>query len=486
MKKFNVVTTHEVIGSVAPEIYGGFVEHLGRNVYGGVYDPEDPTADENGFRRDVLKCIRELDMPLTRYPGGCYTDTWRWEDGVGPRELRPVRLDAAWMQKEPNTFGLDEFVRWARMAGTEPVVTLNLSTRGIQEAEELWEYCNFPGGTALSDRRIRNGAEKPHNIRYWCLGNEQYGTWEVGHKNAADYAKLARETAKLLKMHDRDLKIILCGNPYDMDWNRTVLSECYMYVDFISLHELFNNKLPRADYFRKVDAFGEKIREIAVCCEIERKRRNTDKRLKISVVEWIVWNLDRTRRPGEEWTVGAHLLEQNYTMLDALEEGSIFSLFHNNADVVGMACVAQSINVIAPIRTEKNGVLWKQCIYDIFRLNSRYGRGRALRCFVESDDFGQDPAPAVSVIHDPAANTLTYFITVRSPDEIRFTAQPLQKGEGKILEAYSMHADDLSAGNGPGREILHAEKFRGARISGGALSVRLRPFSWNMIRVQLP
>lgn len=484
MKKFTVKSGRDVIGTVSPRIYGGFVEHAGRNVYGGVYDPEDPTADKNGFRNDVLACVRDLDMPITRYPGGSFTSTWRWEDGIGPQKNRPVRLDAAWQQMEPNLFGIDEFIRWARLAGTEPMITLNLCTRGILEAEALWEYCNFPGGTAISDMRIRNGFKEPHNVRYWCLGNEIFGAWEVGQKSAQEYAVLARETAKLLKQHDPDLKLVLCGTPDDMNWNRIVLDECYPYIDIISLHEFFNNTRSRAEYLRKPDIFGERIEDTAAVCEVTRHNHRKQKEIKIAVDEWVVWNFDFKKVPGEDWTVGPHLLEQDYTMLDALLAGTLLTTLQNHCDKVDLACIAQTVNVIAPIRTEKNGVLWKQSIYDVFRLNSKYGRGEALKYQAEGDDFGADPAPAVSVIRNEEDHTMTWFITVRGDDSVDFSALWEPEGKTEILEAYTMSSKDMTRTNAPGKEPLHAKKFSGIKLTDREMKAKLAPLSWNMIRIK--
>lgn len=479
MKQVRIsLSPDRAVGPVAKEIYGGFVEHLGRNVYGGVYDPGDPRADADGFREDVIEFVRELDTPVTRYPGGCYTDGWRWEDGVGPQ--RPVRLDPAWGQREPNQFGLHEFMRWARKVNTEPVLTLNLSTRGILEGMELLEYCNFPGGTELSDQRANNGDPEPFNIRYWCLGNELYGRWEIGHKSAEQYAWLAGETAKAMRMLDPSVKFIFCGSPNDMDWNRTVLESCYDYVDFLSLHEVFNIKGGSpAEYLRSVDRFAARIAKAADVCESVRLLKGSGKRVKISVDEWIVWDFDRRTDPAEKWTVGPHLLEQDYTILDTLVTGEIFSMFHNFADTVALACIAQSVNVIAPIRTAPGGVSWKQGIFHPFRLTSRYGRGTALKVDAEGDLYA-------SAVWNAEENTLALFLVNRNlTDELPLTVELEKLDASEVVEATSLHCEDLDAVNTPDEEVLKPQALPDVALAGKTLTATLPPLSWNMIRIKL-
>jgi alpha-N-arabinofuranosidase len=469
----------EVVGEIAPEIYGGFVEHLGRNVYGGIYLPEDPTADADGFRKDVMGLIKELNTPITRYPGGCYTDTWCWEDCVGPD--RPVRLDLAWEQKEPNTFGLHEFMRWARKVNTEPVITLNLSTRGIIEAGQLLEYCNFPGGTELSDRRRQNGADKPFNIRYWCLGNELYGDWEIGRKSAEQYGWLARETAKMMRKMDPEIKLILCGSPYDMEWNRTVLTYCYEYVDFISLHEVFNIQAgPTADYLRSIDGFKEKILKTAAVIEAVRLLKHSDRKVTISIDEWIIWDFDRRRRADEKWIVGPHLLEQDFTMPDALVAGELLSLFHNLADRVTMACIAQSVNVIAPIRTAPGGVSWKQSIFYPFSLTSQFGRGTALNLACGHDDlYG-------SAVVNHERDELVLFLTNRNLGEELPLHVEFEAMSGRTLvDTVSLHHSDPSVFNTPEKESLRPRKLSAAALETRSLKMRLPALSWNMVRIKL-
>ncbi|MDD5728666.1 MAG: alpha-L-arabinofuranosidase C-terminal domain-containing protein [Victivallales bacterium] len=479
MEKINItINGKHNIGEVAKEIYGGFVEHLGRNVYGGVFDPDDPTADSDGQRTDVISLIRELNTPVTRYPGGCYTDNWYWEDGVGTD--RPMRLDGAWKQKEPNTFGLHEFMRWTKKVGTEAVITLNLSTRGIFEAVQLLEYCNFPGNTELSNRRRKNGAEQPFNIRYWCLGNELHGSWETGQRSAKQYAWLARETAKAMKKIDPEVKLIVCGNPSDMEWNRIVLDCCYPYIDFISLHELFRFRTTTLEYLASVDVFEDKVVQTAEVIEAIRLLKRSDKQVKISIDEWIIWDCDRRRRDDEEWVVGPHLLEQDFTMPDTIVAGELLSLFHNLADRVTLACIAQSVNVIAPIRTAPGGVSWKQGLFYPFSLASNFGRGTALKM-----DFDHNDLRGSAILNHERAE-LVLFLINRNLDEAMLPELVIDDPEVKtVIDAVSLKHPDLKCFNTPGNEVLKPEPLEKVELYKQKLLVELPPLSWNMIRIKL-
>ena len=180
------------IGPADRRLFGSFVEHMGRCVYGGIYEPGHPSADSRGLRRDVLELTRELGVSVVRYPGGNFVSGYRWEDGVGPVGDRPRRLDLAWKTIETNAFGLDEFMTWAAEAGVEPMMAVNLGTRGRPGGLDLLEYANHPGGTELSDLRRKHGAEDPYGVRLWCLGNEMDGPWQVGHKTADEYGRARR------------------------------------------------------------------------------------------------------------------------------------------------------------------------------------------------------------------------------------------------------------------------------------------------------
>lgn len=459
----------KAIGEVSPLIYGGFIEHLGRNVYGGVYDPEDPTADEDGFRKDVIAAMKELAVPCFRYPGGCFTDLWRWEEGVGPRAERPVRLDPAWRQKETNEFGLDEFMKWLGKVGADPILCLNLSTQGAAEAQRLWEYCNFPGGTTMSDRRRKNGREKPYGVRYWCLGNEIWGPWEIGHRPADRYGVDAREAAKAIKTFDAEAKTILSGSD-GPDWNETALSIAWEYVDYLSIHQMFNRKrmLP---FVRCADRLTRSIKRAAATCEKVRLAKKSEKRVPLAVDEYIFWDGDRRYRAGEDWTKGRHCLEQDYNLRDAVVMGDVMTVFHNHADVVKIACIAQSVNALAPVRTEKGGVLWRQTTFDPIRYASAYGRGTALRLKTEGNEADDVHASVVR----RADGSLAVFLVNRGEKEHDFSL--VAPGKWRVAESREI-AGDPEAVNSPSAQPVRARPTDDVAVGKDGFSVSLKPCSW--------
>ena len=315
---------------VSHRLFGTLVEHMGRCVYGGIYEPGHPSADEHGFRADVLELVREIGFTTARYPGGNFVSGYRWEDGVGPAEERPVRLDPAWHSVETNRFGLHEMAAWAELAGVEIVEAVNLGTRGLQEAADLLEYANHPGGTALSELRRAHGASEPLGIRTWCLGNEMDGPWQVGHKTADEYGRLAAETARLMRMVDPGVELVAAGSSgRDMatfgSWERTVLQETAGLVDHLSLHAYYHERDGDVASFLAsgvgLDRFVEEVGEIIdeVCADLEPQDRP-----RISVDEWNVWYQDRWNDVDKQvleagpWQEAPRLLEDEYNVTDGI------------------------------------------------------------------------------------------------------------------------------------------------------------------------
>ena len=238
------IDKHFQVSKIDKRIYGSFIEHLGRAVYGGIYQPGSTLSDEQGFRKDTLELVKELGIPVVRYPGGNFVSGYRWEDGVGPKENRPQRLDLAWHVVETNQFGLNEFADWTKKAESEVMMAVNLGTRGVQEAMDILEYCNMDTDTHFSKLRKQHGYDQPHGIKLWCLGNEMDGPWQIGHKTADEYGRLANETAKVMKWMDPSIELVLCGSsssgmPTFAQWEATVLDHCYENVDYLSLHNYY-------------------------------------------------------------------------------------------------------------------------------------------------------------------------------------------------------------------------------------------------------
>jgi alpha-N-arabinofuranosidase len=487
------------IAEVDPRLYGSFVEHVGRVVYGGLYEPGHPTADRRGFRGDVLALVRELGVPVVRYPGGNFVCGYRWEDTVGPVEQRPRRLDLAWKSVEPNTFGLDEFVAWAREAGSAPMMALNLGTRGVDAALDLLEYCNHPGGSAWSDLRRRHGHPEPHGIRLWCLGNELDGPWQVGQKSAEEYGHLARETAKAMKFFDPSLELVACGSSTQKmatfpEWEATVLEQCYDYVDYLSLHTYCQNlEDDPAEFLAAsagVDAF---IRSVVSTCDHVRARKRSPRAIHLSFDEWNVWfHSVEADRGAPRWTVGPRLLEDVYTLEDALVVGCLLITLLKHADRVKIACLAQLVNAIAPIMTAPGGPAWRQTIYYPFLHASQYGRGTALDVRVEvpgyeSKKFGPVPYLEATAVED-GTGSLTVFAVNRSLTE-RMTLEMRIGGYASLdpLEHLELRGADRKAANTQDAptSVLPREVDRRPEVDGEHVRVVLSPFSWNVVRLKV-
>ena len=376
-----VVEPAFVVGALDRRLFGSFVEHMGRCVYTGIYEPGHPTADADGFREDVLALVRELGVTAIRYPGGNFVSNYDWEDGVGPKEERPRRLDLAWRAIEPNQFGTDEFVAWSRKADVQPIWAVNLGTRGIREAVDLLEYCNLPAGTALGDRRGANGSPEPHDIRIWCLGNEMDGPWQIGHKTAEEYARLAEETANAMRRVDPGLELVACGSsnagmPTFGDWERVVLERTYDLVDHISLHAYYEPRDgDQASFLAAAEEMDRMISAVIATADHVKALKRSDKELTLSFDEWNVWY--QQHFPGELGLpireVGP-LIEDTYTVDDAVVVGSLLITLLRHADRVKIACLAQLVNVIGPIRTEPGGRAWRQTIFYPFALDREVRR----------------------------------------------------------------------------------------------------------------
>jgi alpha-N-arabinofuranosidase len=501
------------IGVTDRRLFGAFVEHLGRCVYGGIFEPGHPTADERGFRRDVLELVRELGPTLMRYPGGNFVSGYNWEDGVGPPASRPRRLDLAWMSTETNRFGTNEFLAWCALAGVEPMLAVNLGTRGADAARNLVEYCNHPRGTALSDLRAAHGYPAPHAVKLWCLGNEMDGPWQMEAKTATEYGRIAVEAAKMMKWVDPSIELAACGSsgrnmPTFASWEDTVLEHAFDHVELISLHTYLNNYAgDTAAFLACSDLMDDFIEEVTAIADSVAARRRSRKRIMLSFDEWNVWY--RTRRRREErvkpgWPVAPAILEEIYTMEDALAFGGACIALLNHADRIKAACLAQLVNVIAPIMTETGGPAWRQTIFHPFAQMSRFGRGRVLRAEVDSPSYAaryfdprgeQDlyfPLPAVpylklAAVHDEDGAFLTIFglnrhLAEAMPLEVQLRAFPASS----IDLALTLHDGDLKAVNtkdDPDR--IKPTPLSEVMIEADRLLATLPPASWNVIRVKI-
>ncbi len=501
--KANVVVHRDFrVASIDPRLYSSFLEHLGRAVYGGIYEPEHPTADADGFRQDVIDLVQQLDTPYCRYPGGNFVSAYDWQDGVGPRSERPVRLDLAWRTRESNQIGVNEFVDWCKKAKTEPMLAVNLGSRGLDSARNFLEYCNHPSGTYWSDLRRKHGWEAPHNVKLWCLGNEMDGPWQVGHKSAHEYGRLADETAKAMRNFDKSLELVVCGSSHsDMktypDWEAEVLNECYDSADYISLHMYFANREKNTlNYLARTTKLDRYITTIGGVIDYIKAKKRSKKTIGISFDEWNVWyhsnQQDKDILAKNEWPDAPHLLEDVYNFEDVLQVGGILNTFIRRSDRVRIACIAQLVNVIAPIMTENGGPAWRQTIYYPFYFASKYGRGSALQIITDAPTYDCDEADDVPYLDTSAVlsddgKTLTFFIVNRHPQSaLDLDARLDGFANARVLEQLEMTHPDLQAVNTARQpETVAPIKVENAKVEDGRLRASLKPLSYSVIRLSV-
>ena len=465
MKKARIISNRSFeIGKVKDTMFSSFTEHLGRSIYTGIYEPGHPLADENGFRTDVMDLVRELGVPVIRYPGGNFVSCYDWHDGIGPKDQRPKRMDYAWSSIETNQFGIDDFCQWAEKVGVEPMIAVNLGTGSIKDAGDLVEYCNFPGGTYWSDLRIKNGHKEPYHVRYWCLGNEMEGSWQAGHLSAEDYTKKALEAAKIMKWVDPTIKLIACGSSYEMlptymEWDRTMLSQLWDQVDYLSTHNYtMNSGQGTENYLASYKQLDEHIRNSQRVIEYVKAKNHFSKDIKICLDEWNVWNFQDIKldslddlaglttfemTSADKWEIAPPILQEKYSLLDATVCGGLGITLLNHADVIDIACLAQLINVIAPITTKPGGGILKQAIYYPFYMLSKYGRGTAMQTVIDAPAvhtiYGDLPVIEPAVIYDTDHDEIHLFaLNADTEDDVQLQIELQDFGTRKITGHYTL------------------------------------------------
>ncbi|MET8438089.1 alpha-N-arabinofuranosidase [Streptomyces sp900116325] len=484
-----------VIAPVRRRLFGSFVEHLGRCVYTGIYEPEHPSANEDGFRMDVVELVRELGSTTLRYPGGNFVSGFRWEDSVGPRDKRPVRRDLAWHSLESNQFGLDEFARWLKLTDSELMLAVNIATRGILPALDLLEYANHPSGTTLSDLRIANGSPEPHNVRMWCLGNEMDGPWQTGFMTADDYGKLAGRTAAAMKAADKDLELVACGSsgsgmPTFGDWERTVLEHAYDHVDYISCHAYYQEHDGDLGSFLAsaldMDHFIDTV--VATADHVGYKRRSS-KKINISFDEWNIWYLEEHQASQEvntEWRHAPRQLEDVYTVADAVVVGNLLMTLLKHSDRVTSASLAQLVNVLAPIMTEPGGPAWRQTTFYPFSITSRLASGEVIQPVIEApvyDTARHGEAPVVDAVATVDEDRAAVFLVNRDLEEpAQITIDVRGLGSSQIAEAITLADSDVYAKNTLAeQDRVTPAANTSAALADGVLTIELPPVSWTAI-----
>lgn len=483
------------LAQVSNNLFSSFVEHLGRAVYTGIYEPGHPLADEQGFRRDVIKMVRELHVPLVRYPGGNFLSSYDWKDGIGPRDKRPARTDIAWHSIEPNTIGIDEFYDWTQKAGTSIMGAVNMGTGTPRDAAELVEYCNHPGGTYWSDMRRKNGHENPYGIKTWCVGNEMDGPWQTCHLEAAEYGKKARETARFMKGIDNTIECVVCGSsttslPTYPEWDRIVLEYTYDAADYISIHRYYENFGDDDDFLASFCDMNDFIKTACATADYVKAVKRSKKTMYLSFDEWNVWYQQNMQE--HPWLTAPRILEDHYSLLDALVLGGLAITLLNHVDRIKIACLAQLINVIAPIFTEPGKGAYRQTIYWPYHDISVYGHGTVLHPVVcapkeVTKKYGEVPAVIFAVVHNAESGEVTVFALNINRKEISETEINLASfGKTTMFYRTEMTGADLSVKNSfDNPDAVMSRPAELVQAENGVYDVVLKAASWNVLRFKI-
>lgn len=490
------ITKNDCISRIDDRLFGSFIEHLGRAVYGGIYEPGHETSDSDGFRTDVLNEVKGLDVPLVRYPGGNFVSSYFWEDGVGPKSSRKKKLDPAWRSVETNEFGTDEFMRWCEKVKTQPLLAVNLGTRGLQDAINYLEYCNVPEGTYYSDLRKKHGREKPYDVKMWCLGNEMDGKWQTGHKTASEYASLASKTGKAMKAIDPSLELVVCGSTNISmatfpSWEEKLLEKTYETADYISAHIYMGDYTGNMeDYMASTISMENSIKQIVCTCDYAKIKNRQKKDMMISFDEWGVWyhSVEKDKK-NAPWQVAPPLLEEGYNFADALAIGAMVISLIRNSDRVKIGCLAQLVNVIAPIMTETGGGMYKQTIFYPYEHALKFAKGSSLNVefdtpYFKSPTFGEHPSLDMVASADAGGINLFVLNKDREKDiDIKFKFNEFET-EPKISEHILYSSKDpyktnsLDSGNNIVPEII-------SDFDENNPEIKIPSFSWNVIRFKI-
>lgn len=479
------------LGVIEPTLFGGFLEHMGRAIYQGIYEPGSPFADERGFRRDVLQALRELAPTIIRYPGGNFLSGYHWMDGIGPKEQRPRRRELAWKSIETNQFGVDEFIEYCRELDTQPMLGVNLGTGTLDEAGALVEYCNAPQGTYYADLRARYGHPEPFGVKVWCLGNEMDGPWQIGHLEAHEYARKALETAKIMKWQDSSIRLVLCGSssahmPTFPEWDRVALEECWEQVDYLSLHQYVGNyHQDTQNYLGLTRLFEYHLQTLEGTLRYVKAKRRSKHDVFLSWDEWNVWY--KAQEMDGRWTEAPHLIEEVYNLEDALVVALWMNVFLRFSHVLKIACMAQLVNIIAPILTRTDGLV-RQTIYYPFQLFRRYASGKALDVLVhspqvETREYGEVPLVDVSGSYDEESGRTALFLVNRSLNEaetvtLNFTGWT----PGASARVISLAGSDPKLANTFENPYVVAPQDAGTlSVQDGTATLRLPPLSFTVI-----
>lgn len=476
------------IDQVDPRIFGGFLEHLGRAVYEGIYEPTSPHADESGCRKDVLAALDRLRFTAMRYPGGNYVSGFHWQDAVGPREKRPTILELAWQSLETNQFGPNEFLELSERMSWTPMLAVNLGTGTPEEARNWLEYCNVERGSKYADLRREHGYEKPFDVRLWCLGNEMDGPWQIGQVPAENYAINARQTARMMRMCDPKSEFVVCGSsgPFMstyLDWDRTLLEYCKDDVEYLSVHRYVGN--PKGDtesYLGVSNAIDQQIEDTDALCRAVYRASKGKKRIFLSFDEWNVWyRANSGEHVDGRGKVAPPLLEEVYNLEDALVAASFLNSFIRHADCVKIANLAQIVNVIAPILTRGDHMIL-QSIYYPFEMMSKRRNGVSLQVQVECETYEADEYGTVKTLDSSAilnGNQVNVFLVNRNlADSMEVTVDVADRALSSLVSGEILHGSDPTLANSFEKpDVLSSRVFNDVVLRDGKAFVNLPPLA---------
>lgn len=500
MKNRIVIDKDFKIGKVDKRIFGSFVEHMGRVVYTGIYEENHPTADEDGFRKDVAELAKKMGVGLVRYPGGNFVSNYNWMDGIGPKENRPRKRDLAWKSIETNEVGIDEFMKWAKRYDMEPIMAVNMGTKGIDEAVALLEYCNSEEGTYYSNLRVKYGSKKPYKVKTWCLGNEMDGEWQIGHKTAHEYGRLAHEIGKAMKVLDPTIELVVCGSSMSRnatfgDWEREVLSNTYDEADYISLHQYYDGQDKGTKSFLARSLDMERYIDL-VCgiADLEKKKRNSKKTMNICFDEWGVWSTPdyEVQKWVDEhpWQIAPPLGEQIYTMEDSLLFASMMMVLLKKCDRVKIGCQSLLTNISACIMTKKGGEAWVQPIYYPFELIANNAVGTVLQSkyigeTYSTDDMEEVPLIDNLVVANERDNELVLFFVNRSEKKEEISIDIRAFKVNGIRESKVLFHDDIKTNNVENHDAVRPQEILNYELNNDDIKLLLKPFSFQMLKVRL-
>ena len=490
-----LIDSNRTVAPISPLIFGGFAEHMGRCVYEGMYDPASPLADERGFRKDVMDALRDQAYTIIRYPGGNFLSGYKWLDGVGPKNLRPRRRELAWQSTETNQFGTNEFIEYAKAVGVLPMLGVNMGTGTIQAASDLVEYCNAPKGSYYADLRASHGFAAPHNVKYWCVGNEMDGPWQIGHLDEVSYGNKALEAAKMMRWQDPSIKTVLCGSSNDRmptypEWDRTALEIAWEQMDFHSMHYYAgNHEGDTSSYLGSAVAFERFVDTLEGTLRYVKAKTRSKHDVFLSWDEWQVWYKGDPMQGN--WTEAPHLAEEIYNLEDALVVAQWLNVFLRKSHVIKMACVAQIVNVISWMNTRSDGLL-KHPSYYVFKLIANYARGNALDVAVkapveETKAYGEVSLLDVSASFDEEKQQGAIFLVNRSQTETVPTEVVWQDGSTVLVnEAWQLSGSDPKQANtweAPNR--LVAKAISAPVVANGRTTISLPPLSFTVLTTRV-